>query len=77
MVRELKITNIYEDGGEVITHERVVLSERSRFSDESAWNDYLQDTLFKYTGTGRTSGDAGYFVESDDGLDPAISVEYC
>jgi hypothetical protein len=72
MVRSLKITNVYGDD-EIVTH--ATLDVPDGIDD-----DDLRDLVQPLTGTGRTGRayrHAGYFVESDDGLEPAINVEFC
>jgi len=74
--RSFTITNIYEDGEEVITHGTCGIDPDLYVNDEKYRQDIEQEDIFNLTGTGKTKGNAGYFVESDDGLEPAISVEF-
>lgn len=68
MKRTIQFTSVY--GEEEVTNDLVI--EFPEHMDEEAQRDFL----WGFTGTGRTHGDAGYFAESIDGLEPAISEEW-
>jgi hypothetical protein len=55
----LRIDNVYPD--DTVTRETAV-TVFSPEPDEDL-QDWADDQLLEYTGTGRTEGDAGYFVE--------------
>lgn len=67
----LQIDNIYEDGDEVRTTATVTVPAPPDPSDESAYEDWAYDHIFAATGTGKTEGDSGYFVEVTETSDPA------
>jgi len=63
---DLEITNIYEDGEEVVVHETVWVpdppdTEGDSNSDE--FDEWAEEYILPLTGSGRTDGDAGYFAE--------------
>jgi hypothetical protein len=70
MQLSIKIDNIYEDGDKVTETKDIDVPEPPNLDTESERHqDWAFDYLFPFTGTGRTHGDAGYFVEilaSDD-----------
>lgn len=39
-------------------------------ASDAEWDEWAHDTIFPFTGTGRTEGDAGYFAEIVDVLPP-------
>lgn len=76
--RLVEVTNVYEDGETVLTHARVTLPQPQPDDSPDSYVDRLRDeVLFPLTGTGRTDGDACYFVKSIDGLEPVINEEWC
>lgn len=71
MIATLKITNVYVGDGEIeVTLPDVELPDLYEGDeDHEAW---AEDHLFPYTGTGRESGDASYFVEVLNPSDPRL-----
>lgn len=72
----VKITNVYDDGEVVTVTERLVAD-----APDSRDPDYLRDYwaeewLFPLTGTGRTEGDATYFVYVVESSDPELVGMY-
>lgn len=66
----VKVTNVYP--GEEITHfEEVELPAPDSY-DEDDLEDWADEHLFPLTGTGRLSGEAGYFVTITHGDDPEL-----
>jgi hypothetical protein len=61
---ELEIENHY-DGDVVTTHKTVTVPVPPEDEDSDEYTDWLydEDGIFEATGTGRTEGDAAYFVE--------------
>jgi hypothetical protein len=65
----IKIDNVYEDGEEVtntlydLNVEEPPAGRTAADVDSEEWADWAYDNLFPHTGTGKTQGDAGYFVE--------------
>lgn len=59
MIIEATFTNIYEDGDEVVLHKTLTVA----MPGVEVWDEWAEDWLLPETGTGRTEGDAGYFVE--------------
>jgi hypothetical protein len=76
--RKLRIENFYEGGDEpVVTEASLEVPSTDELAAQGrTWQDFVADELFAVTGTGRTEGDASYFVTSIDGLEPAISEEF-
>lgn len=77
----LGIDNVYELYGTIKTIVETEIDPPPPEDDET-YEDWLQDHIFEHTGTGRTDGDAGYFVEvlqsSDpDALPPGTKYEFC
>ena len=64
----LEIANVYGDE-EIITHETVELPVPEADEDLDDWGE---DHIFPLTGTGRTEGDAAYFVEVLESSDPTM-----
>lgn len=77
VLRAIRISNVYEGGAEIPVTVAIELRQRGPDEDDAAWDEYLRDILWPLTGTGRTEGNAGYFAESIDGLDPEIRMEWC
>lgn len=76
MMRTFTIVNVYEDGTVVGTTAQIDLPA---IGSDEAVDDYIErnyDDLFTITGTGKTDGDAYYEIESSDGLDPHLQVEF-
>lgn len=59
----LKIDNIYEDGDRVVTEPVVMVPEPPRLDDADALDEWADEFILPATGTGKTEGDASYFVE--------------
>lgn len=59
----VKVDNIYEDGTEVTVTEEADIEEPWGEPDTDDWEDWADEQLFPLTGTGKTEGDAGYFLE--------------
>jgi hypothetical protein len=70
MDMRIKIENVYEDGEEITETKDINVPEPPNLDTESERHqDWAYDYLFAETGTGKTEGDAAYFVEilaSDD-----------
>lgn len=78
VTRRIKFTACYvEDGAEVVTYEDVPLRTDLGTMTNDERYEYLNERLWPLTGTGRTEGDAGYFAESADDVEPAIEMEWC
>lgn len=75
--RQIKITNVYDNGDEIDTF--VTVDVRDRLATESVddWRNYVDELLWPLTGTGRETGHACYFAESVDGFEPSITIEWC
>jgi hypothetical protein len=71
MKMTLKIDNIYEDG-EQVTNTLYDVEVPKPTGGSEALSEWAYDHLFPLTGTGRTEGDAGYFVEIIAAEDPAL-----
>jgi hypothetical protein len=56
----IKVTNIYEDGDQVVRTKAIDVPEPEPDDDMEQW---AEDHIFEHTGTGRAEGDAAYFVE--------------
>lgn len=76
MRRTIKITNIYDEENQVVNTEQVDLRDRAEFDSGESWEAYLEEVLWPLTGAGR-DGETGYFIESTDGLEPPINLEWC
>jgi hypothetical protein len=60
----IKIENVYEDGEEITETKTLDVPFPPTFDTESEdHQDWAYDHLFTETGTGKTEGDAAYFVE--------------
>lgn len=90
--RLIEFNNIYEDGTEVDVRHAVSMLTPAEYAaltpDEVAalaeddvpvdtYEEYQRELLWRYTGTGKCEGDAGYFARSVDGLTPVITEEWC
>lgn len=84
----LVIDNIYEDGDEIRTTVRTTIAappyplvpDFDSSSDEFC--EWEQDEIFQHTGTGKTEGDASYFVEVTESDRPDLipvgtEFEFC
>lgn len=74
----LEILNIYEDGDQVVTHVETKIPPPP-IDDDDAFEDWQQDHIFEHTGTGKTEGDAAYFVEITSSSRPdllPVGTEY-
>lgn len=77
--RTIRIENAYADGDEVTNEMTVSVARREEFDSDEAYDDYLMDELYQYTGTGRTDRAARHSfhsVDSIDGLVPEIHLEW-
>ena len=63
------IDNIYEDGDEIVTTETADVPAPEPGQDRDDW---AEDYLFPLTGTGRTDGDAAYFLRITECEDPSL-----
>lgn len=67
---KLKIENVYSDG--TVTNEVEVDVPKTEFAEhEDDFEDWAYAWIYPHTGTGRTEGDAGYFVEVIEASDPS------
>lgn len=57
---EFTVDNVYADG--TVTRDYVEPVEPPAPGDDDL-EDWAEDVLFPFTGTGRTEGDAGYFLK--------------
>lgn len=75
----LEIENIYEDTEPVTTYVTETLPAPPPDTDEEAYQAWHEEYIQALTGTGHTTGDAGYFVEvmasSDEALLP-VGTEF-
>jgi hypothetical protein len=76
--RTVEVSSAYPDGEVHDITLTVAIRPRSDFDDapnpDDDYHEYLDETLFAYTGTGRTEGNAYYEVTSVDDLQPAIEL---
>lgn len=68
MLLKLRITNVYDDGQEIVTNEVLEVDPPLDADDVEEW---AWDHIWPHTGTGRTDGDAAYFATVTDSDDPA------
>lgn len=61
MILNVQITNVY--GDEEITSTEHIDVPTAPLSDSDDLEDWADEHLLPLTGTGRTEGEAGYFVE--------------
>lgn len=84
----LEIDNVYEDGESIQTFVETEIdppptdAELENDEDGKLRDDWEQENIFEHTGTGKTEGDAGYFVKvlqsSDpERLPPGTMYEFC
>jgi len=71
MLLSIKIDNVYEDG-ETISKTLIDVEVPDPPTEPEPHEDWAYDHLFTLTGTGRTHGDAGYFVEIIAAGHPAL-----
>jgi hypothetical protein len=73
MQLSIKIENVYEDGEEITEHKTLDVPVPPTFViDDEAHQDWAYDHIFTETGTGKTEGDAAYFVEVTASDEPAM-----
>lgn len=77
IARQIKFTSVYEDGDEVEVLQVVEVPNSLERLTEEHRQELLEELLYPLTGTGREQGHACYWAESVDGIEPAISVEWC
>lgn len=76
ILRSLRIENYY-GGKPIITHAKLRVPTAKQLQAKGrTWDDFKRDELFKLTGTGRTTGESAYVVDSVDGLKPKIHETY-
>ena len=68
----LEIENIYEDDEAVTTHVEATVPAPPPDTDEEAYRAWHEEHIQPLTGTGHTTGDAGYFVEVKASSDEAL-----
>ncbi|WP_432830838.1 hypothetical protein [Dactylosporangium sp. CA-092794] len=68
----LHIENHYERYGMVETTATVTIPVPPADQDSDAYDDWCQEHIFAATGTGRTDGDAAYFVRITASTVPAL-----
>ena len=78
---KLEIDNVYEDE-KIRTFVETQVPEPPLDRDSTEYEEWEQDYIFSTTGTGRTEGDAGYFVTVTDSSRPDLipvgtEYEYC
>ncbi len=74
--RRVHVSNAYASGDEEEHDDTVWLAPREAFDTDDEYDEYADEVLFALTGTGRTTGNAYYEVESIDGLEPTIHKEW-
>lgn len=67
---KVRVDNIYEDGEEITLEREAAIAAPP--ADENERSDWEQEEIFALTGTGRTTGEAGYFVEVLESSDPDV-----
>lgn len=75
-LRKLTISNAYDDGTEVTTTAECEIDGDLYVNDPQYREDVEQEDIFALTGTGKTDGNSYYEVDSIDGLEPVIHVEF-
>nr|BFE56393.1 hypothetical protein GCM10020063_009190 [Dactylosporangium thailandense] len=68
----LHIDNVYELYGTVETTATVTIPVPPADQDSGAYDDWAQEYIFAETGTGRTGGNAGYFVRITASTNPDL-----
>lgn len=70
---ELVIDNIYEDGEEIQTTVRTTVHAPPTLDEnDDDYQDWAAEEIMPHTGTGKTEGDAGYFVKCVASSWPAL-----
>jgi hypothetical protein len=79
MLRTVKFTSVYADDGDEISHTELVgvPDEILTVADDDEREELLRELLWPMTGTGREQGDACYWAESVDELEPYFEIEWC
>jgi len=75
-----RIHNVYVGGPTIVTTPTATIPLPPDQADEYAYDEWRHTHVFEHTGTGRYSGDAGYFVEVVESSVPELlgmKFEFC